>query len=273
MSDVLQGLGHWLQVWAPITARAIVEIFILFLFVYGFLRVMQGTRGAGVLKGLALFVAILAGITMFLTGKLHLEHINWVITSLAPVILIPLFILFQPEVRRGLIRLGQNPLLRMFFRPQSRFIDELVNATFGLARHRIGGLIVLERNVGLRGLTEGGVRLDSEMSAELIRTIFWPGTPLHDGAVLIRHQRVAAAGCVLPLTDDPEFSSELGTRHRAAIGITEESDAAAIVISEQTGQVALAVAGQLRRDIDEASLRRALEELTAEPVEPTGAQG
>jgi len=267
MAEILQSVGHWYKVWAPILARAAVELFIIWLFVYAFLRIMQGTRGAGVLKGLALFAATLAAVTMLVTRRFQLDNIDWVLTSLAPVIVIPLFILFQPEVRRALIRLGQNPLFRMFFRPHSRFTEELVKATFGLARDKIGGLIAIEREVGLRGYVEAGVRLDAEVSAELIKAVFWPGAPLHDGAVVIRGQRIAAAGCLFPLSDNPQFSAELGTRHRAGVGVTEESDAAAIIVSEQTGQVSLAVGGSLQRDIDERALRRALEELAAEPTE------
>ncbi|MGD2174537.1 MAG: DNA integrity scanning protein DisA nucleotide-binding domain protein, partial [Candidatus Brocadiaceae bacterium] len=138
---------------------------------------------------------------------------------------------------------------------------------FSLSRDRVGGLIAIEREVGLRGYVEGGVRLDAELSADLIKTIFWPGTPLHDGAIVVRQQRIAAAGCLFPLTDNPQFSRELGTRHRAGIGITEESDAAAVIVSEETGRVSLAVGGTLQRNLDEKSLRRALEELAAETEE------
>ncbi|MHC4480486.1 MAG: diadenylate cyclase CdaA [Planctomycetota bacterium] len=268
MTDLLDAIGHWFEVWAPILGRAAVEVFIIFLFVYAFMLIMEGSRGAGILKGLALFAALLAGTTIFVTRRFQLDNLNWVITMLAPVIVIPLFVLFQPEVRRALIRLGQNPLFRVFFRPHRGFTEELVKATFSLARDKVGGLIAIEREVGLRGYVEGGIRLDAEVSAELIKTIFWPGTPLHDGAIVIRQQRVAAAGCLFPLTDSPQFSSDLGTRHRAGIGVTEESDAAAIIISEQTGQVSLAVGGTLQRDMEERSLRRALEELAAEPSQP-----
>jgi diadenylate cyclase len=267
MIEFLSQVGHWFAVRYPILVKAGVEILIIFVFVYAFLRLMEGTRGAGILKGLATFAGILAMVTIFVTRRFKLENVSWVMSSLAPVILIPLFILFQPEIRRALIRLGENPLFRMFFRPHSGFTNELVKATFNLSRDRIGGLIAVEREVGLTGYVEAGVRLDAEVSAEIIKTIFWPGTPLHDGAIVIRHQRIAAAGCLFPLTDNPQFSAELGTRHRAAIGITEESDAAAIVVSEETGQVSLAVGGTLQRNIDERSLRRALEELAAQPVE------
>jgi diadenylate cyclase len=262
--DHLSGLVQWLSVRHLVILKAAVEVGIIFMFVYAFLRLMEGTRGAGILKGLGFLMAILALVTIFLSRTLEMENLNWVLTRLAPVVLVPLFILFQPEIRRGLIRLGQNPLFRVFFRPYRGFTEELVRATFSLARDRVGGLIAIEREVGLRSYVEGGVRLDAEVSAELIKTIFWPGTPLHDGAVVIRQQRVVAAGCLFPLTDGPQFSRELGTRHRAGIGITEESDAAAVIVSEQTGQVSLAVGGTLQRDLDERSLRRALEELAAE---------
>ncbi len=133
----------------------------------------------------------------------------------------------------------------------------------------MGALIAIERQVGLGSYVERGVRLDSEVSAELIKSIFWPGAPLHDGAIVIREQRIVAAGCLFPLTDNPDFSTELGTRHRAGIGVTEESDAAAIIVSEQTGRVSLAFRGQIQTDLDEKSLRQSLEEIAAQPpVEP-----
>jgi len=264
--EALYGLGHWLSVRSALLTKATVEVLIIFLFVYGFLRLLQGTRGAGILKGLAVFVALLAGVVIFVTNKFRLDALRWVLTSLAPVIVIPLFILFQPEIRRALIRLGQNPLFRMFFRPHGQFTEELVNATFGLARDKIGGLIAIEREVGLSSYVEGGVRLDAEVTAEIIKTIFWPGAPLHDGAIVIREQRIVAAGCLFPLTDSPQFSSELGTRHRAGVGITEESDAAAIIISEQTGRVSLAFKGKMQEDMDEGTLRQALDEIAARPV-------
>ena len=246
--------------------KACFEIFFIFLFVYAVLRLVRGTRGAGVLKGLAVTLVVLAVVIVLVTRRLRLERVDWLLSSLAPWILIPLCVLFQPEIRRALIRLGENPLFRMFFRPASQFTEELVKATFSMSRDRIGGLIAIERQVGLSSYVERGVRLDSEVTAEAIKTIFWPGTPLHDGAIVIRQQRIAAAGCLFPLTDNPRFSSELGTRHRAGVGVTEESDAVAIIVSEQTGKVSLAVKGALQQDLGEKELRRALEEIAAEPL-------
>lgn len=253
--------GGW-----TVLLKAVFEILIIFLLVYAFLRLLQGTRGAGILKGLGIFLGLLALVIVVVTHWFPLETVNWVLTSMAPVVLIPLFILFQPEIRRAMIRLGQNPLFGMFFRPHGHFTDALVRATFDMSGDKIGGLIAIERQVGLSSYIEAGVRLDSEVSVELVKSIFWPGNPLHDGAVIIRHQRIAAAGCLFPLTDNPHFSAEMGTRHRAGIGVTEESDAVVIIISEQTGKVSIAVKGAIQQGLDERALRRALEDIAAETL-------
>ena len=268
MIELINQIGEWLATRSGLLLKAGFEIFVIFVLVYAFLRVLQGTRGVGILRGLTVFVGLVAILTVLVTPWFTLETVNWVLTRLAPVVLVPLFILFQPEIRRALIRLGQNPLFNMFFRPPQSFTEELVEATFSLSRNKIGGLIAIERQVGLSSYVERGVRLDAEVTAELIKTIFWPGTPLHDGAVVIRTQRVAAAGCLFPLTDNPRFSTELGTRHRAGIGITEESDAVSIIISEQSGKVSLAAKGAIQQDLDENALRRALEDIAAETLIP-----
>jgi len=255
----------WLSDRSALLGTAAFEVFLIFLLVYGVLWLMQGTRGTGILKGLTVFLALVFATTMVLTRYIPLEAVDWVLTKLW-VVLVPLFILFQPEIRRAFVRLGENPLFSMFYHPHSAFTDELVEATFSLARDKIGALIAIERQVGLSGYVERGVRIDGEVTAGLLKTIFWPGTPLHDGAVVIRSQRVAAAGCLFPLTDNPHFSTELGTRHRAGIGITEESDAVAIIVSEETGRVSLAVNGAIQQGLDEKALRRALLDIAAEPV-------
>jgi len=266
VSTLYEEISHWLITRSGMLLKAGVEIFLIAVMVYVFLRLLQGTRGVGILRGLSIFLAVLAALTVVVTRWFPLETVNWVLTRLGPVVLIPLFILFQPEIRRAFVRLGQNPLFSMFFRPHGHVTDELVEAAFSLARDRIGALIAIERQVGLSSYVEHGVRIDGEVSAELLKTIFWPGTPLHDGAVVIRQQRIAAAGCLFPLTDNPHFSSEMGTRHRAGIGVTEESDAVAIIVSEQTGRVSLAVRGAIQQGLDEKALRRALEDIAAEPL-------
>jgi diadenylate cyclase len=264
--ELINQIGEWIGARSSLLLKGGLEILIIFLLVYAFLRVLQGTRGVGILRGLTVFLGLLAVLTILVSYWFTLETVNWVLTNLAPVVVVPLFILFQPEIRRALIRLGQNPIFSMFFRPHGSFTEELVEATFSLSRNKVGGLIAIERQVGLSSYVERGIRLDAELTAELIKTIFWPGTPLHDGAIVIRSQRVTAAGCLFPLTDNPRFSTELGTRHRAGIGITEESDAVAIIISEQTGQVSLARKGAIQQDLDEKTLRRALEDIAAEAL-------
>jgi len=265
MIGALEKILHGLAIRSELTVKAGIEIFLIFLFVYACLKLLQGTRGLGILRGLTVFLVLLAIVTVLLTRWVRLDTVTWMLTG-APTVLMLLLILFQPEIRRALIQLGQNPLFRMFYKPHSQFTEELVKAVFNLARDRIGALIAIERQMGLSNYIQGGVRLDSEVTAELIRTIFWPGTPLHDGGIVIREQRIVAAGCLFPLTDNPQFSSELGTRHRAAIGLTEECDAVAIVVSEETGKVSLASKGIIQRGLDEVLLRRALEEIAAEPV-------
>jgi len=182
-----------------------------------------------------------------------------------PVVLLPMFILFQPEVRRALITTGAEPAVPHVSSGRTgASTDELVKATFSLSRDKVGGLIAIEREVGLRGYVEGGVRLDAEVSAELDQDHLLA----RHAAARRRHRHPPAAHrggrLPVPLTDNPQFSAEMGTRHRAGIGVTEESDAAAVIISEQTGQVSLAVGGTLQRDMDERALRRALEELSTE---------
>ncbi len=266
LAEIFHGPGRWFAIHGPLLLKNGFEILLIFLLVYAFLRLLQGTRGVGILKGLSILLGILALVIVVVTHWFPLETVNWVLTRMAPVVLLPLFILFQPEIRRAMIRVGQNPIFSMFFRPHAYFTDILVRATFDMAGDKIGGLIAIERQVGLSSYVEAGVRLDSEVSVELIKSIFWPGAPLHDGAAVIRQQRIAAAGCLFPLTDNPHFSSEMGTRHRAGIGVTEESDAVVIIISEQTGKVSLAFKGAIQQDIDEKALRHALEDIAAEAL-------
>jgi diadenylate cyclase len=257
MEQILQ----WLSAYGVMWLKVCCEIAIIFLMVYAFLRFLQGTRGAGVLRGLSVMLLLVSGVAVFVTGRFQLDRLSWVIRNLIPLVLVPVIVLFQPEVRRALTRVGQNPLFNMFFHTHSQFTEEMVKAVMSMAHDKIGGLIAIERQVGLSSYVERGVRLNCDVTAEAIKTIFWPGTPLHDGAIVIHQQRIAAAGCLFPLTDNPTFSSELGTRHRAGIGVTEESDAVAIIISEQTGRISLAYKGAIQQDLDEKSLRRALEEI------------
>lgn len=236
------------------------EIFIIYLFLFLVFRLVHGTRGAGVLRGLVfLLVTAFVGL-LFVVKHFQLYAIEWLMTGFLPIFIVPIVVILQPEFRRALVRLGANPFLRIFLRGESTVTDELIRGVMLLSRRRIGALIAVEREIGLGGFIEGGVPLDARVSADLIGAIFYPGTPLHDGAIVIRDQRVAAAGCLFPLSENPGAVAGLGTRHRAALGVTEETDAAAIVVSEETGAISVAMRGEMTRNLDANNIRKLLDE-------------
>lgn len=243
---------------------ALIEILILFLLVYSLLRFLQGTRGAGMLRGLTFFMVFALLLLLVLVGTLHLYRIKFLASEGFAWILVAIIVLFQPEFRRVLIRLGEYPLVRWFIRPESSVIDEVVAASERLSRLKIGGLIAIQREVSLGAYVEGGRRLNAKVSADLLVNIFWPGSPLHDGAVVIANDQIAAAGCLFALSENVGADPALGTRHRAAVGVTEESDAVAVVVSEETGTISAAYRGRLVRDLDPKGLRALLEDALAE---------
>jgi len=250
----------WSAVWP-----ALVEIGLLYLVLYGILRFLQGTRGAGVLRGLLFFVIMAIIMSLFFLRQGGFDRLNTLIPVLT-TILIPLVVLFQPEIRRFLLRLGEAPIMRLLLRTEAPIVIGVVDAVFVMSKRKIGGLIVIEREVGLGEYVERGTPMSAKVTSELLVTIFWPGSPLHDGAAVIRGNRVAAAGCLLPLTDQPDVARTLGTRHRAGIGITEHSDALSIIVSEESQDVSLAYRGKLRAHLDKDQLRRVLEETLIENV-------
>ncbi len=246
---------------------AFVEIFLLFLIIYLFLRFLRSSRGAPVLRGILLIIGLFI-LTVFLTARLfQLEHITWVFERSAAVFFVSLMIIFQPELRRGLLRLGMHPMFHRFVRASSPAIDEIVESVTMMSQQSIGALIAIERQVPLTPFMENGTPLNAEITKLLLRTLFHSGTPLHDGAVIIQGSRMAAAGCILPLTENPEFSKLLGTRHRAGMAISEQTDAVAVVVSEETGKISLVVDGKLSQGISPAQLRKQLTELCIESVE------
>lgn len=246
-----------------LTWRAGIEILLLTLMYYLVLRFVRGSRGAGILKGLGLVVTVgLIGV-LFVARFLGLKVLEGIANEVVALFGFALLVIFQPELRRALVRLGQSPLFGFFARSQKEVTDHVVEAVTAMSRDRIGALIAIERDVSLRGYMEGGVRLDADVTAALIVTIFHPATPLHDGAVILRGDRVVAAGCLFPLTENVDAGSGLGTRHRAAIGITEDSDAIAVVVSEETGGISLAVKGKLSSGLDPENLRTILRGILA----------
>jgi diadenylate cyclase len=242
------------QSWAEILILAVAFFFIL--------NFVRGTRGAGILKGIVfLFIVTFLG-ALFLAERFQLENIQRMLTWILSGSAIAIIVLFAPELRRGLSHLAQTRILSPFLRTQSSgIVDELANAAVKLSKNRIGALVAIERDVGLGEYVEHGCRIDAALTSELLESLFYPGSALHDGAVIVQHDRVAAAGCLLPLTDDTSLSKSMGTRHRAAIGISEETDAIALVVSEETGRISIAVKGKLTGDLTRESLEKHLTEL------------
>lgn len=236
----------------------VLDIAIVSVLIYEFLKLIKGTRAVQMAVG-SLVVVLL----FYISRLAPLQTVNWMIRNLLLYVAFAAIVIFQSDIRRALAHLGRAPFFRYFARQESgdETIEEIVVATTMLSARRIGAIVVIEREIGLRNYIESGIPLDAELTYDLLATIFQPGSPLHDGAVILQEDRVAAAACFLPLTVNPRLGRDLGTRHRAAIGLTEESDAVAIVVSEETGQIALALDGQIERDLSADQLRARLRAL------------
>jgi diadenylate cyclase len=236
----------------------VLDIAIVALLIYQLLLFFKGTRA----MQMTLSAAFIVGL-FFLSQYLHLETVNWLIRNLAPYVVFAIIVLFQADVRRALAHFGRAPFFRYLDRQQQadETIEELINTADALSTRRVGAIVVVERQIGLRNYIEGGIPLDAQVTSDLLGSIFQPGSPLHDGAAIVQGDRVAAAACFLPLSVNPRVSKDMGTRHRAALGITEENDAVAIVMSEESGSISLAVGGQIERDLTRESLRARLDEL------------
>ncbi len=235
--------------------KTFVEIGFIWILIYSLIRFLQGTRAIQVLIGL-LILMVIFNIAKFF----GLATINWVLTKLFAVGVLAFFILFQPELRRGLARIGQNTIFSSFLK-KGGTIDEVVEACQRMSRIKRGVIIAIEREVGLKNYIESGIQIDAKVNSELLITLFAPNTPTHDGAVVIVGDRIASVGSLFPLSQNSELARNLGTRHRAAIGLTEETDAVSVVVSEETGAVSVSVYGKLTRDLDEDGLRRVLKSL------------
>ncbi|MEE9218860.1 MAG: diadenylate cyclase CdaA [Acidobacteriota bacterium] len=235
------------------------DILLLAVLVYALARRIRGTRAVQMLTGVML-ILVADGIARLL----HLRAMHLVLTQIVAVVPFMIVVIFQNTIRRLLSALGQIPFSRLYSSPVAdKFVEQVVLASSALAAKRIGALIVFEREQGLLNFTETGIHIDALLSYDLLVNIFQPRTPLHDGAAIIRGRRIAAAGCFLPLTANPQLSTEFGSRHRAAIGITEETDAVALVVSEERGSISLAHDGLIQRGLDRhqlsAELKRLLE--------------
>jgi diadenylate cyclase len=234
--------------------------------IYEVLKLIRGTRAVQMALGGAGLVVLFYGSRLG-----HLETVNWLVRNVAAYIVFAVIVLFQSDIRRALAHFGRAPFFRYFAKPESaaESIEELVVAASMLSSRRIGAIIALERQIGLRNYIEGGIPLDAVLTYDLLLSIFLPSSPLHDGAVIVQDDRVAAAACFLPLTVNPKLSKELGSRHRAAIGLTEENDSVAIVISEETGNISVVSDGQVERGLDPDGLRARLRSLVLQRREKT----
>jgi uncharacterized protein (TIGR00159 family) len=240
-----------------IEPRNVADIVFVFLLVYAVLKLLRGTRAAPMAAGIGFIVFL-----YWLSVKQDLATLEFVLSNGLLYIGIAIIVLFQSEIRQALITFGNRFRMPFSSRHRGQFgeglYDEVILAATTLASFKTGALIVIERNVGLKNVTDGGVKLDAELSYDLLISIFNTASPLHDGAVVVRRHRIAAASCFLPLTLNPRLSRDLGTRHRAAIGVTEDTDAVAVVVSEETGLISFVQRGEIKRGLDATKLRRAI---------------
>ena len=255
---------HAAGTWPHFTAISAVDILIVAFVIYEFLALIKGTRAALILVG----VTVIAVAVYFLRLE-GLVTLTWLVNRIRPYALVALVVVFAPEIREALARLGRRLTMARTSGSESDAYDDIVLAANLFSQNQTGALMVIEREIGLRTYVESGVALEARLSYDLLATIFRPSAPLHDGAVIVHGDRVAAAACFLPLSMNPVLSTQLGTRHRAGIGITEETDAIAVIVSEETGSISLAVGGTIERDLTVDQLRERMGELLRRYVPPT----
>ncbi len=242
----------------PVGWWDLLDIAIVSILIYEFLKLIRGTRAVQMAVGSLLIIAL-----FYVSRLAPLQTLNWMIRNILLYVAFAAIVIFQSDIRRALAHFGQARFFRYFNRQEAadETIEELVVAATALSAHKTGAIMAIEREIGLRNYIESGIPVDATLTYDLLVTIFQTGSPLHDGAVIIQEARIAAAACFLPLTVNPRVSRELGTRHRAAIGLTEEGDAVAIVVSEETGQIGLALDGHIERGLTADQLRARLRSL------------
>ncbi|WP_155890732.1 diadenylate cyclase CdaA [Desulfuromonas sp. TF] len=235
----------------------LLDVALVAFIIYRIILLIKGTRAVQMLLGLAVILIVYVASQV---GGLWTLH--WLLDNFLSSIILVIVVIFQNDIRRALMHVGKNPFFAdLSYREETEIMEELVKACVNMASKRIGALIVIERETGLKDFLEVGVEIDSKVSSDLIASIFLPYSPLHDGALIIQQGRLKKAGCFLPLSRNPDISKALGTRHRAAIGLTELVDAVAIVVSEETGKISVVVGGRITRDLDSSSLKRVLKRL------------
>jgi diadenylate cyclase len=250
--------------WPHVSVISIIDILLVAVIIYEFLALIKGTRASLMVVGVAGL-----GLAFYLSRLGNLAALNWVISTFLPYTVFALIVVFAAEIRQALARLGRGLTLSRASGSEADAYDDIVLAANLFCQNQTGALIIIEREIGLRTYIESGVPLDARLSYDLLATIFRPSAPLHDGAVIVQNDRIAAAACFLPLSMNPVLSTQLGTRHRAGIGVTEETDAIAVIVSEETGTISLAVSGKIERDLSVDQLRDRLGELLRRYVPPS----
>lgn len=238
----------------------VIEVTVFAVIIYFVLRFLRETRGSGVVRGLALLLVVGITASVILIQALGLRHLEVAFNTVAQSVVIGLIVVFHQEIRRAIVHLGDSPIFGRFFRPDTRILQRLLRSVARLSKERIGALIAIEREASLGSLTETGINIDAELNSYLIESIFFPKSALHDGAIVVRDDRIVAASCLLPLSQNPDVDKRLGTRHRAALGLSEETDALTVVVSEETGKISAALGGHLHFDLSLEQLEHLLEE-------------
>lgn len=252
----IQNTGVW---------NVVIELGLIGLFVYSIIRFLRGTRGLRLLKGVGVLLVVLYLIVRIFGSAMNLDRIEFLYSKFLLVASLALAVVFQPEIRWALMRLGETRLFRPLTSQLDLQIDALVESALFLSKRKIGALVAIERQVGVGGIAESGTRLNAELTSALLNTIFWPNSPLHDLGVIVSNGRILYAGVQFPLAEADELEQELGSRHRAAVGMSQETDAVVLVVSEETGDVSVAEGGRLLRKLNSEALRSILEELLGAP--------
>jgi diadenylate cyclase len=238
----------------------VIDIIVVAFLLYGFFKFIKGTKATPILVGLLLFFMI-----SFIARWLDLKALSWIMSSILAVWVVAFVIVFQPEIRNALARIGRQRPIKFFLKvEETPVIAEIIDAVRKLSEEKIGALILIQKSIGLKDIIDTGIRIDAQVNSSLLRTIFFPDTPLHDGACVIQGDTIVAAGCVLPLSENPTLSGKYGLRHRAALGVAEQSDALCIVVSEETGRISFAYKSKLVTKVDVEILKKSLETIFAE---------
>jgi diadenylate cyclase len=253
----MHSLPNFSGITSQLTPGAVLDILLVSFVIYQFLLLVRGTRAVPMLTGVGALV-----IAFYIAHLSNLRTLDWLVGTMLPYSIFALIVIFQSEIRQALARLGRNlTLSRSSGSAETDAFDDIVMAASAFSQDQTGALVVIEREIGLRTYIESGVALDAHLSYDLLATLFRPSAPLHDGAVIIQKDRIAAAACFLPLSMNSLLSTQMGTRHRAGIGITEETDAVSVIVSEETGGISIAVGGQVEREVTPERLRHRLGEL------------